>query len=78
MPGIRKEQMRIRLGLGAALALAVSLAAQAPIDTSKIGPQVGTAAPAFSGADQDGVQRTLSAAAGRKGTMLVFFRSADW
>lgn len=54
------------------------MTAQAPIDTSKIGPQVGTVAPAFSGVDQDGVTRTLAGAAGRKGTMLVFFRSADW
>jgi peroxiredoxin len=54
------------------------LGAQAPVDTSKIGPQIGAAAPAFSGPDQDGVSRTLASAAGRKGTMLVFFRSADW
>jgi hypothetical protein len=61
-----------------ALALGSQLAGQAPIDTSKIGPQVGTAAPAFSGPDQDGVTRSLASVAGRKGTMLVFFRSADW
>jgi peroxiredoxin Q/BCP len=60
------------------VALAAQLAAQTPVDTSKIGPQVGTAAPAFSGPDQDGVTRSLAQAAGRKGTMLVFFRSADW
>lgn len=57
-----------------------SLAAQQPvaIDTSKIGPQVGTVAPAFSGVDQNGATRTLTSVAGPKGTMLVFFRSADW
>ena len=70
--------MQIRLTVLAALLWSASLGAQAPIDTSKIGPQVGTVAPAFSGVDQDGVPRTLAGAAGRKGTMLVFFRSADW
>jgi len=61
-----------------AIAVGAHPAAQAPIDTSKIGPQIGAVAPAFSGPDQDGVTRTLATAAGRKGTMLVFFRSADW
>jgi len=60
------------------LVLAAPLGAQTPVDTSKIGPQVGTAVPAFSGPDQNGVTRSLSAAAGPRGTMLVFFRSADW
>ena len=60
------------------LAIGSQLTAQAPIDTSKIGPQVGTEAPAFSGPDQDGVSRSLASVAGRKGTMLVFFRSDDW
>ena len=65
-------------GFALVLAFAAQLAAQAPVDTSKIGPQVGTAAPAFSAPDQDGVTRSLASAAGRKGTMLVFFRSSDW
>ena len=56
-----------------------SLTAQTPaVDTSKIGPQVGAAVPAFSGVDQTGVTRSLKTTAGPKGTMLVFFRSADW
>ena len=49
-----------------------------PVDTSTIGPRVGTTAPEFSGSDQNGRLRTLKAAAGPNGTMLVFFRSADW
>jgi hypothetical protein len=60
------------------LLLTVHVAAQQPVDTSKIGPPVGAAAPAFSGPDQDGRIRSLASAAGPKGTMLVFFRSADW
>ena len=52
--------------------------AQPPGDTSKIGPQVGAVAPAFSGADQFGKPQSLATAMGPKGAMLVFFRSADW
>lgn len=66
-----------------ALALVLSaplLSAQAPatVDTSKIGPQVGAAVPAFDGTDQFGKTRSLSSVYGPKGAMLVFFRSADW
>jgi hypothetical protein len=50
----------------------------APIDTSTIGPQVGTAAPPFSGTDQFGVTHTLQSSLGARGAMLVFFRSSDW
>ncbi len=63
----------------AALTVA-TLSGQAPppVDTSKIGPQVGTAVPAFSAADQFGKPQTLASVMGPKGAMLVFFRSADW
>jgi len=50
----------------------------APLDISKLGPQVGTAVPPFAGVDQFGKPRTLASIAGPKGAMLVFFRSADW
>ena len=70
--------MKKLLPLLPALWLVTSLAAQAPIDTSTIGPQVGAVAPPFDGVDQDGVSRSLRSVAGRKGTMLVFFRSSDW
>jgi Flp pilus assembly protein TadD len=65
----------------AALVLSVAaLAGQtpAPVDTSKIGPQVGATVPAFSGTDQFGKTHTLASSYGPKGTMLVFFRSSDW
>lgn len=65
----------------AVLVGAVGLGAQAPapaVDLSKIGPQVGAVAPAFSGPDQNGVTRSLSELGGSAGTMLVFNRSADW
>lgn len=64
-----------------ASALAASgLAGQtaAVVDTSRLGPQVGSAAPAFAGVDQFGKPHTLSSAYGPTGVMLVFFRSADW
>jgi hypothetical protein len=69
------------LGTLAVLALMASgLAGQAPapIDTSKLGPQVGAVVPAFAGVDQFGKPQTLASIYGPKGAMLVFFRSADW
>ena len=56
-----------------------SMAAQAPkVDTSSIGPAVGQRVPDFSGTDQFGRTHTLQSSLGANGTMLVFFRSADW
>jgi hypothetical protein len=58
---------------------AVGLAAQSPVlDTSQIGPRVGTTVPEFSGTDQFGRAHTLASSLGPQGAMLVFFRSADW
>lgn len=71
----------LSLFLGSVLVAGVtSLSGQAPVavDTSKIGPQVGTVVPPFSGTDQFGKPQSLAAAMGPKGAMLVFFRSADW
>jgi peroxiredoxin len=48
------------------------------VDTSTIGPKVGETVPQFSLPDQNGRTQTLRSVAGSKGTMLVFFRSADW
>ena len=42
------------------------------------GPEVGAVIPAFELPDQNGHKQTLSSVAGPKGTLLVFFRSADW
>ena len=57
---------------------AIVRAQQPVVDTSRIGPAVGSAAPAFSGSDQLGRTQTLRSAMATKGVMLVFFRSADW
>lgn len=63
-----------------ALAIASLLVAWPHAQTSlaTLGPQVGQRAIDFSLADQQGRVRTLKSLAGPKGTMLVFFRSADW
>jgi hypothetical protein len=53
-------------------------AQSAAVDVSKIGPKLGAVAPAFSGTDQNGASQSLKTVAGPRGTMLVFFRSADW
>jgi hypothetical protein len=43
-----------------------------------IGLAVGQKAPAFSARDQFGREQTLATLKGPKGTVLLFFRSADW
>jgi hypothetical protein len=43
-----------------------------------IGLSVGQKAPAFSARDQFGHEQTLVTLKGPKGTVLLFFRSADW
>jgi hypothetical protein len=43
-----------------------------------IGLEVGQKAPAFSARDQFGREQSLETLKGPKGTILLFFRSADW
>lgn len=63
----------------AGLLFALALQAAAPaVNFEAIGPKVGETAPDFELRDQTGQPRTLAALAGRRGTMLVFYRSADW
>ena len=50
----------------------------ASIDLMSIGLAVGQRAPAFSLHDQFGRVQTLDSLKGPKGTVLLFFRSADW
>jgi hypothetical protein len=45
---------------------------------TSIGLAVGQKAPDFSAGDQFGQQQTLETLKGSKGTVLLFFRSADW
>ena len=65
-------------GLVAGIA-AVAVAGQAQtVDVTTLGLQVGQRAIEFRLPDQQGREQTLASVAGPKGTMLVFFRSADW
>lgn len=50
----------------------------ATIELMTIGLAVGQKAPAFSARDQFGRTQTLDTLKGPKGTVLLFFRSADW
>ncbi len=50
----------------------------ASFEPMKIGLAVGEKAPAFSMRDQFGRVQTLETLKGRNGTVLLFFRSADW
>jgi hypothetical protein len=72
--------MRRILQLSAFLALVPAAMAQQapPVDVTALGPQVGQRAIEFRLTDQNGREQTLASVAGSKGTMLVFFRSADW
>jgi hypothetical protein len=45
---------------------------------AKTGPAVGQPVSDFALQDQSGRTQTLKSVSGPKGTMLVFFRSADW
>jgi hypothetical protein len=46
--------------------------------TAKTGPAVGQFVPDFYARDAYGQARSFKSVTGRKGLMLVFFRSADW
>jgi AhpC/TSA family len=45
---------------------------------ARTGPAVGQPVPDFSLQDQNGRTQTVKSISGPRGTMLVFFRSADW
>ncbi len=47
-------------------------------DSPSIGLQVGNNAPAFISRDQFGHDQSLDTLKGSNGTVLLFFRSADW
>ena len=48
------------------------------LESMSIGLVVGQKAPAFSAQDQFGRPQTLDSLRGANGTVLLFFRSADW
>ena len=71
---MRKSVAAIVLAIGAP----AGLPAQGPVDVTRLGPQVGATVTDFALTDQFGKPHRLSTSADQKGTMLVFFRSADW
>lgn len=68
----------LRRGLVVVAVAALGLVLRAQPNIASLGPRVGQQAIDFSLSDQNGRLRTLKSLAGPKGTMLVFFRSADW
>ena len=72
--------MRFRFLVLSMLAVAPAMMAQAPasIDTTRLGPQIGTVVPSVTGVDQFGRPQTLGSIYGPKGAMVVFYRSASW
>jgi hypothetical protein len=52
-------------------------AAQEPA-TTQSGPSIGDTAPAFTAHDQFGKEQNNKSVTGPNGTVLLFFRSADW
>jgi hypothetical protein len=68
----------IRTATVAVLTLVLGAGGLVQVDIRKLGPQVGDKAIDFRLTDQFGRVQTLASVAGPKGTMLVFFRSADW
>jgi hypothetical protein len=58
--------------------LSTSSGVVAAQDIDALGPAVGAKVPAFSAVDQFGRTQTLESVAGPEGTMIVFYRSADW
>lgn len=48
------------------------------IDVSALGPQVGDQVPDFNLPDQNGLRHTLQSVRGPNGSLILFYRSADW
>jgi hypothetical protein len=57
--------------------MAAALLAQPP-SPIQTGPKVGESIPSFEATDQNGRKYSAQSILGPKGTLLVFFRSADW
>lgn len=68
----------MRLLIASLLLMAAGSAGPRQADPGAPGPAVGAPVPAFSLIDHQGRAQSLGSVAGPKGTMLVFFRSADW
>jgi hypothetical protein len=47
-------------------------------ESPSVGPQIGSKAPSLAARDQFGHEQTNETLKGTNGTVLLFFRSADW
>jgi cytochrome oxidase Cu insertion factor (SCO1/SenC/PrrC family) len=75
----RRTKMKSCLLVACTLCLlAAGLASESPSQTPAAGLAVGQKAPDFSSMDQFGNQQSLESLKGSGGTVLLFFRSADW
>jgi peroxiredoxin len=72
-----KNKERSTMKLPALLALALLLAPMAS-HAFDVGPAVGAHIPTLVAKDETGAPRDLKSISGRKGVVLVFFRSAKW
>jgi peroxiredoxin len=75
---MKHTTMRMVVAISALLTVNALAQEVRKVDVAKLGPQVGTAVPDFSLADQHGKRQTLQSVMGPKGAMIVFYRSADW
>ncbi len=58
---------------------AVSLALVCGLPAAReYGPPIGSKMPGFDLKDQDGKSHSLASLMGPKGSVIIFFRSADW
>jgi hypothetical protein len=77
-----EPQSAVKAGLGEAVTVRGTLDGDsiqvASVEAMTIGLAVGQKAPAFSMHDQFGRVQTLETLKGTNGTVLLFFRSADW
>lgn len=64
--------------LAAGLQISQSNPGEAGVSRAPVGLAEGEIAPAFLVRDQFGNQQSLKSIAGKNGTVLLFFRSADW
>ena len=81
LSGLMRIATRITM-LAAALFMVFSTMATAQtgtqIDVSALGPQVGEQVPNFNLPDQNGLRHTLETVRGQNGSLILFYRSADW
>jgi hypothetical protein len=80
---IGRREMRIVIAMLFSLGLLALASAQENQATSErvtpsIGLEIGQRAPAFALSDQFGHEQSNETLKGSKGTVLLFFRSADW